>query len=561
MLTKIPKTTSIPTKVNPINIPLLPFRLGNARITESRHTFLHYIETNPLINNLNNIEYSYDIINKLINQTLENALPNPHYITATSLLNHAKYLIIEANTKLNNIKPHTRTKRGLINIIGKASKWLFGTLDSDDAEKYDKAIIELQHHENSYKKEIDLQASLTKQLIENYNGTITLLNKNQLLIKDHITTYERSLNTTIADLTIFLRTQNTLFQIILNCQSLITFLDNLEDAIMFAKLNTLHTTIISALELERVISNLTGLYGNNKILTFTDLKYYYQLAGLQVNFSKDKIIFAIHFPIFTSDSFEIFHLIPVPVNNTIFIPKLSHLIIGTDLQQYEEDACPMVQDIYICQNHLSPQFDDCAVALIKKAEVQNCEIIKVNVSTPIVQPITSEYALAIPSKDDLKMQKSCENNEIAILKGPSLISIPMNCGIIINNIQIWNKEEIIKGSPFLLPLIRTDNITPPVMNQETLKLNSINLDQIKNLQQQAKHLASPEPMDNYPVTWSLATNYIILFIIVGTIIVALWKVYKRRVNKNVRTNEAVPGDPSENNPSSLLFSTSAGGAM
>lgn len=88
------------------------------------------------------------------------------------MLNQVSYLIIEASTKLSNIQPHNRSKRELLNIVGKASKWLFGTLDSEDAEKYDKAILTLRHNENSYRKELSMQMSLTKQLIESYNSTV-----------------------------------------------------------------------------------------------------------------------------------------------------------------------------------------------------------------------------------------------------------------------------------------------------------------------------------------------------------------------------------------------------
>lgn len=64
---------------------------------------------------------------------------------------HANYLILEAENKLNNFIPHypTRNKRGLVNIIVKASKWLFGTLDSGDGEKYDKAIKTFLGNQNS----------------------------------------------------------------------------------------------------------------------------------------------------------------------------------------------------------------------------------------------------------------------------------------------------------------------------------------------------------------------------------------------------------------------------
>ncbi|KAL1489001.1 hypothetical protein ABEB36_014780 [Hypothenemus hampei] len=111
-----------------------------------------------------------------------------------SLLTHAKQLLENARVKINNISMHKRVKRGLLNIVGKTSKWLFGTLDSADEGKYDKAIGSLQ---NNINHEMSLQISLTKQLINNYNDTITRLDSNQKLIKIRLEDFQNQVNKTL----------------------------------------------------------------------------------------------------------------------------------------------------------------------------------------------------------------------------------------------------------------------------------------------------------------------------------------------------------------------------
>lgn len=49
----------------------------------------------------------------------------------------------------------------------------------------------------------------------------------------------------------------------LNYQNLITFLDNLEDAVMFAKLNAVHNIAISTTELTKILEKVNKLYGKN----------------------------------------------------------------------------------------------------------------------------------------------------------------------------------------------------------------------------------------------------------------------------------------------------------
>lgn len=56
----------------------------------------------------------------------------------------------------------TRVKRGLLNIVGRVQKTLFGTLDDTDAESYDKQIEELQSSQNNLLKIVEKQTSILK---------------------------------------------------------------------------------------------------------------------------------------------------------------------------------------------------------------------------------------------------------------------------------------------------------------------------------------------------------------------------------------------------------------
>lgn len=66
----------------------------------------------------------------------------------------------------------------LIIRVGKLSKWLFGTLDSEHQEKYDSEIKSFKENLKSIEHEPDLQASLNRHLISHYNETITIWKPN-----------------------------------------------------------------------------------------------------------------------------------------------------------------------------------------------------------------------------------------------------------------------------------------------------------------------------------------------------------------------------------------------
>ena len=106
--------------------------------------------------------------------------------------------------------------------------------------------------------------------------------------------------------------------------------------------------------------------------------------------------------------------------------------------------------------------------LIKKAESEKCQITKVEVSTPILHTVSNQYVLAIPANRKLKAHKSCENNEIIIIENPSLINIPLNCGLSIEQTKFWNYKKVLKGSPFFLPPLKFINLNLSKLNQNLI---------------------------------------------------------------------------------------------
>lgn len=487
-------------KITNLESPLLPFHLGKARITQSKHTFIHFIETNHLSNQLKNINKFYQIIEFSLNKP---EIRNSNSPLLCNLLTHAKHLITSATDKLNNITPHKRLKRGLLNIVGKSQIWLFGTLDSDDGERYDKAISTLQINQNSMHHETSLQISLTKQLINNYNKTISLLNLNQQLIKRRLEYFQNNVNKTIDDISAYLRDQNTLDQIILNCQNLITFLDNLENALMFAKLNTLHSTVISASELDDMVNYLSKLYNSEKIIDFKNTISYYQLCGIQVSFSNDKIIFAIHFPILLNEVFDHFHLIPIPISQSIIIPNYPYLTLGVNQLQEDYEECPTIEDIHICQNRLKPLSDNCAVSMIRDAENRNCHPVKVKLQNPIIKAVTSKHIIIIPAENKLKIFKKCQSNgEFQFIAVPSIIELPINCEIKTLDFRFYNKDNNARENPVNLPEIKLPKENTPHLDQKPIDLQSIDTEEIHSLQEKSLLLRTPEKKEIHPLGWS-----------------------------------------------------------
>jgi hypothetical protein len=561
LITSVSPLMTKDIEVTPVESQVLPFHLGPGRIIENQHTFIHFIDTNSLSELLDDTINQFKTINNTFNSTTPSKT-NIYKNTLENLLTHTNHIITEAKIKLINIKPNTRNKRGLLDIIGKTSKFLFGTLDSDDGEKFNKAINTLLNNDKILSKQIELQTSLNSHLIDNYNNTISTLNRNQLLMKTNLNNFQDKVNKVFEDVTAFTRARNIIEQILLNCQILIRFLDNLENAIMFAKINTLHNSIISTSDLKKMLETLSKLYDQNRIPTFKNFISYYQIANTKVSFYDNRIIFSSYIPLLNTINFDYYHLYPIPQANHIILPPKPYLIFSPRTYQYEDKECPSVEGTFFCDNKLTYSEKDCITSFMQNLKSNNCQSIPVSISNTIIEPIKKNFILIVPHKP-IKIKKVCENPGYKIIEKPSVIRIPQHCKITYEDSTFANEENVISGEPFILPQIKTEDVST-YSTVHLLKLHQIKLDDITKLQKEATLDRSTLTSNHEIVTHSIST--ISLIVVLASCSFAIWTVMTTKRNlkrttliskKDHSTTTYEPEkpekQPSENN-TSVLFS-------
>lgn len=487
-------------------------QLGTSKLVYSKHTFLHYIDINPIINQLINIEQCFSLIKNHVNK--ENVTNHmSYYGLSESTLLRTQFLIDSTQNKLKNLYPHIRTKRGLVNIVGKTSKWLFGTLDSEDGQKYQNAINKLEQNQKGLINEANLQISLSKNLINNYNKTIVSLTTNQQKLEKSLKLFQQTVDKTISNLNAYLNFQGIVSQLNLDCQSLITFLDNLEDAIMFAKLNALHNVIISSYELNELLNYLRKIYKNNEVPNFKNILTYYQLLGTQVTFSENKLIFAIHVPIIRSKEYTFYHLYPIILNQNIFIPKYPFLAQEDQSYQFEEEACPFLEEKYFCQENFHAR-DECTIQLLSGNF--NCSTIHIDIKESVIEQITQKEVLLLPAKEE-RIYAQCRINQYINVKKPTLINIPSECQVTIDSRTYRNDVQLREGKPLILPEVQLENLEKPKSKFEYIapKLSKINFDDIYEIKEKFNELSpikEDEERTYQPVIFDIAIIFICLII-------------------------------------------------
>lgn len=471
-------------RVSQITNPILPIELGESRLIYNKHTFLHYLDLENIFNQLSSLEKSFKLVREtIIKVNVSN--PISYHGLAQGILNRAEYLIKEVQDKFGNLHGHIRTKRGFFDGVGKLSKWLFGTLDSDDEKRYNNAIDLLGKNQESIVNEVNLQISLFKKLIDNYNQTVETIYQNQEKLEYHLEIFKAVITEKISSMSEYISFHGTIHEIILDCQNIINFIDGIENAIMFSKLNALHNSIISSHELKEMLKYLETIYSESEIPKFDNILSYYQFLGTQVTFSNSKLIFAIHVPILRKEILNLYHLLPIAQRNLIYVPKYPYLAQSSMKIQFEKTECPSLEKTYFCIESFLPD-DNCTLQLLKTHISNDCPALEIHIEETISQQVTKDTILVIPANSSRIFSK-CKTDQYIDIQSPTLVKIPRDCEIQIMQKTFFNNEEIIQGKPLILPEFQLNQLQR-VKTPKIPKLSKLNLEEIHQINEIAKQI-------------------------------------------------------------------------
>lgn len=146
-----------------------------------------------------------------------------------------------------------RTKRSAwFGGIGTVFKHIFGTLDEDDALKYDSAIESFQNHEKKLAELMKENILVTTSTLESYKRTINNLKNNEDSLKNALSQLILQMNN-ITEVSKTLISETKVYSILASLESsLLTLsfqLEDLTNAIMLSSQNILHPNILSPAQL------------------------------------------------------------------------------------------------------------------------------------------------------------------------------------------------------------------------------------------------------------------------------------------------------------------------
>lgn len=163
-------------------------------------------------------------------------------------VDYTRNLTIE---KLNQLLPSKRSKRGILNPLGSLIKVITGNLDNDDAVKYDTMIKDVKANQNAINTKVTVIAEMMESFINISNST----KYNFIQLDKAISEIRKQLNDTRASLN-ELKLINVYNLFLHNFDTLYVRLNEIETAVAFSKLGTLHQSMIDTDELLSLLKTI-----------------------------------------------------------------------------------------------------------------------------------------------------------------------------------------------------------------------------------------------------------------------------------------------------------------
>lgn len=391
--------------------------------------------------------------------------------------------IITLRTKLRSIMPlSNRQKRGLLNIVGSAGKWLFGVMDDEDRQN----II----------GQLDIANGNSHNIIETVNQQVIInnhFNDSINLIRSSILDDRKKIDLAMNNI----QTQNSEIrsQLLFNDQLMkLKFLENkinqILDNISSAKYNIFHPSILTSEEIDKYNIDFYKL----KLIRMGILLY-----------NNDCLIFSIKIPV-NFIKVEVRLILPMPNNMYYEIEEKQEMIVNIDNNTYAYSTNKMLKELKLTKNCV---FKD------------NCKLIFNNKTS---FELMDDETVIVKNAVNMKIDNNCNANTSSVIYGNNIVMFS-NCKITIQNEIFYNQKESY--------LEKIPDFTDYNKNNFTSKLtfNDIVLSNFKNIKD------INELKNHQQISYSLIVFIFISTVISLTIICYIFKAKSVNIEINERIQE------------------------
>lgn len=460
----------------------IPIKEDNINIIDHYNRIFHFVNLTNYYNTLENINKNI----KLLDSPISDLQP---------LIDTKKNNFKSLKRKLDNLTPHFRSRRGLIDGLGKGIKFITGNMDSEDEAEIRAALSNLTKITDKNIFEINNIIQVSKTLSSQIQNITEHINKQQYIVGKYINKFKYEVQNRISTLEDEVSFMKHLYQIDSDINLLKNHIDDIGRVIFTSKLGIIPTDLLNDEEIKVV----------NNFETYTRTK-------VAISSQDNQIIIILSIPLFTNSSFSQIILEPIPnkFNKSLYLPK-NRILIDQNKHIFYPNVSQLYRDLELVN-------DKCINNIVKNKEA-SCALVQNN-ATEIkeIRPGLILFKNFFQTfSNDCNNRKQYSNNMYTFI-----INFE-NCKIYVGNKTFYNSKFTFKEK-----FIQTHLLTKIKENKTFVDLNLNDL-YIKQLQYE-ENFKDLTNNHNLNKTINITTNgTIILILLVITITVSILRKRKVRI--------------------------------
>lgn len=368
-------------------------KIGKVQLTNMDWNLLVYFDLATLKTELNSFHQYLDEIQTICTKVSK---LDSHCQNIISFFRGELNICAQKQERIFRQNP--RSKRGLIDGIGVAAKYLFGTLNADDAVYYDKQISILKQNDGHLLNLIKNQTLIVDSTVKIFKSTHKEINEQFKTLVTRILTLTNEINKLNSELSmnIFATRLNT---IIMTTSLAMNKFAKVQEIIIDLLDNIKHGRPDSLIITNDVLRHQLDVIRQNLpaqlILPFqshgNDLTETLKIIKIDTTIHGDRLLIKLGIPLLSRETYTIYRVIPIPTplsGQYAFIqPTMKYIAIDPSKDNYysmtqsELTSCVNTNQNFIC-DQLHPIFSTqrenrvCEVELLNHAEVlpKDCQV-------------------------------------------------------------------------------------------------------------------------------------------------------------------------------------------
>lgn len=473
---------------------MIALKVGKARTIENHFNFIHIID----------LEHYNEQTSKLFN-TIESFSKHSTLKDAAKI---CKLKLKGLESKLQTLNPYKRPKRALFNGIGSVIKYITGNMDANDAQTINRQIQELQEIASNSVSIAENQKGLNIQMMQRFKNLTDHINNEQETISKFIGKLSTETSNSIQKENDALAEIQYVNQLNYNIDLLVDHISDIIEAVMLAKLGIISKLILNPDELKEIRDHL-----RSQNVDFVSDGNLYELLELQAYYNNSNLIFNIKLPNFSKDTSLLYHLIPLPINQTKIIKTKPYVSYNAHNLQYYTEICPKIENTYYCK--MSNDFEETSnskcIGRILDGQSPICPVNDVGITSTIFQP--EDNYIIIINVEKILITSSCRKN--FTIRGTLLLHYE-NCSVTIAGTTYRDNPHVHWDTMFVAPpnlnKIQVESTTDTLTLQKIKAYSFINKNDILRLRK------------NTIQSGGILTATALIFVIITfTCLILLWK--------------------------------------